>query len=220
LIVLGYLVAWGLVVVWLLVSGMVNGLAPHMSQELRIISGHAGASVVLLAVLAVLGRFWKSSGLALPTWGRVSAQDWARGLLATLGLYLLHHLFVMARHQPQEPWMAQVAGLGTMDYLIMAVGVATVVPVSEEVMFRQILSRLPSDPAPRINARLVVCMLLSCAAFAGMHYSQYQFVSTMALVGAVGVVCMWARWRTGGLALPVVLHGFASLLALAFNALY
>lgn len=216
----GFLVAWLLAGVWLFVPSVVSGLAPHMSQMVRILSGHAAASVVLLFVLALLGRLWKSSGLTLPTWGRVSPQDWARGLLATLGLYLLHHLFVMARHQPQEPWMAQVAGLNTMDYLIMAVGVATVVPVSEEVMFRQILSRSPSDPRPTIDARLGVSMALSCAAFAGMHYSQYQFASTMVLVGAVGVVCMWARWRTGGLALPLVLHGFASLLALAFNALY
>lgn len=215
----GYLVAWALALVWLLVSIEVGGLVPFMSQAVRIVSGHAAAAVALLVALAILARFWKSLGLVLPALGTYSRQDWGRGLLATFGLYLAHHVFVLSRHQPQEPWMAQVAGFNTLNYLIMAAGAITVVPLSEEVMFRQILSRLPAKPMPRIDVRLGVAMAVACLAFAAMHY-QYQFASTIVLVGAVGVVCMWARWRTGGLALPIALHSFASLLALAFNALY
>lgn len=196
-----------------------NELLKTSSVPLRLLAAQGVSALIALGALWLFSRWTPALGFHPPRIGLASRRDWLYGLGAMLVLYTLHHAFVMARDQQQEAWMAQIMAMDWMSFVLLAVVSTTVVPLNEELLFRQVLPGMPAQPLAKLMGATLFRVALAIWLFWFVH-TQYEHTSTRLLVGAVGAVCMWARWRTGGLALPIALHGFASALAFGFNALY
>ena len=189
------------------------------SLPVVLLFGHALATALLWMAVSWACKRWPKAAPPSPSVGAFSLKDAMRlGGLMFAG-YAIHHIFVKVTGQRQEHYMQQVMALPGWQFAV-AVGAASfLVPLSEELAFRHVLSGLPSAPAPELNVGGWFRILVAVFVFACIH-RQYEFLSTFVLLIWVAIVCMWARWKTGGLALPVALHGFASILALIFNCFY
>lgn len=185
----------------------------------RMLLSHGVAAIALWLMLRWGQAKFPRYAPAPITRGSIQTRDvLILGSLMFLG-YAANYLFAMVVGQPQEPYMHVVMSLGVGDLAMVVFAAAVIVPMSEELVFRHVLPGLTAEPAPRLELLAIVRVVAAIAVFVWGH-NQYQFVSTMVLLGLVAMLCMVARWKTGGLLLPVALHGFASLLALAFNAIY
>lgn len=190
-----------------------NAMAPLM------LISHGLAVCVLWALLARARAKHVRAAPAAVIRGTVQARDvLLLGSLMLVG-YAAHQAYVIAVGQPQEDYMRKVMALSPDQLAIVVATAALIVPISEELAFRHVLPGLPAEPAPRLDAFSAIRVGLAILVFACLHL-QYHFLSTFVLLMWVASLCMLARWKTGGMVLPVALHGFASLLALAFNLLY
>jgi len=87
-------------------------------------------------------------------------------------------------------------GLG-MNPVATVVSVVIVAPICEEIIFRGLLYGA-------LENRLGVAgaILISAVVFAVVHLQITYFIGLL----GVGIVLGWARWKTGSLGLPIVLH--------------
>ena len=188
------------------------------STPVRLLAGHTLAALFLwVAIRAVLSRSEKA-GVKPIQIGSVRRNDvLILGGLMLAG-YALERLYTALFGIQAETYMQGLLSLPSWQLALMLVTVILVAPISEELLFRHVLPGLPAEPAPKIGRGIWVRMILSALLFMLVH-SQYQQTSTLLLMLWVAIVCTAARWKTGGLALPVGLHGFASVLALGFQLL-
>lgn len=198
---------------------LLGGVSGDASFLARTVMGQGASAMAALAVLFALGRWVPSLGLLVPNFGHVARRDWLQGFAVIFGLYAMHHGFVLASDQPQEKFMAEVVAMNWRYLLLVVLVIVTVVPLNEELLFRHVLPGMPSQPKPKLDLDIVLRSALACVLFWCLH-SQYEHASTKLLVAAVGLTCLWARWATGGLALPIALHALASVLAVIFNFFY
>ncbi|MHD0644691.1 lysostaphin resistance A-like protein [Pseudomonas aeruginosa] len=86
---------------------------------------------------------------------------------------------------------------------MLAVGTVILAPISEEIIFREILfkSFLPE----RSTTHLVIAMAFSSLCFGFMH-EQYEFAFTKLYIAISGFFYVAARVWSGGLLLPILMH--------------
>lgn len=189
------------------------------ATPVRLFAGHTLAALFLLGTIRAVLSCSEKAGVTLIRFGNVQRAD----VLILGGMmfagYALERLFTALCGIQAETYMQDLLSLPPWQLSLMLVTVILVAPISEELLFRHVLPGLPAEAAPKIGRGTWVRMILSALLFMWIH-SQYKQTSTLLLMLWVAVVCTAARWRTGGLALPVGLHGFASILALGFHLLH
>ena len=95
----------------------------------------------------------------------------------------------------------------------MFITILVLAPVGEEILFRGVLLNVfRTTHAWTLWVGVVIISLV----FASVH-SQYQNLSTLAEMVALSGIFAWARIRSGGLLLPILLHSFASVLGTVFS---
>ncbi|WP_258307694.1 CPBP family intramembrane glutamic endopeptidase [Pantoea ananatis] len=95
----------------------------------------------------------------------------------------------------------------------MFITIIVLAPVGEEILFRGVLLNVfRTTHAWTMWVGVVIIALL----FTSFH-SQYQNLSTLAEMMALSAIFAWARIRSGGLLLPILLHSFASILGTVFS---
>lgn len=100
-----------------------------------------------------------------------------------------------------------LAGLTALERVLCLVMLLALPPISEELLYRHFLMRLFP-----LNSRFWqwVAILSTSSLFMLMH-SQYTHWPSFALIGALAVLFAYARLRTGGILVPVLLHSFAEI---------
>lgn len=84
-------------------------------------------------------------------------------------------------------------------------------PISEELLFRHFLMRL--FPLDRREWQWIA-VLFTSALFMFVHL-QYEHWPTLLLIGSLGLAMAIARIQTGGILVPVIMHGCAEVIGLS-----
>jgi membrane protease YdiL (CAAX protease family) len=87
--------------------------------------------------------------------------------------------------------------------------------LSEEILFRGVLLNVFHTSRPWT---LWVGVVNVALIFATVH-SQYRDMSTLAEMMALSAIFAWARIRSGGSLLPVLLHALSSVLGVLFTVM-
>jgi uncharacterized protein len=112
---------------------------------------------------------------------------------------------------PEENVLAGLATLGALGKVLLVFGVAVVVPVAEEILFRGVvLPRLVPWMGPGW------AVVASSAVFAVLHEGAYGVLGVHSFpIFLIALALGWARLRTGGLAAPIIMHMVANAIALS-----
>ena len=84
-----------------------------------------------------------------------------------------------------------------------------IAPINEEIIFRGLILNIFTQCGRWL---FWLGALISSTLFMLMHY-QYQQISTLVEMFAVGMIFCSARWHSGGLLLPILLHIQAAIIA-------
>lgn len=89
------------------------------------------------------------------------------------------------------------------------VAILILAPIAEEIIFRGILFGSPSS-----KLSVLLAMTLPAVLFAAIHIQYPVHIRVMLIMPAL--IFSWARWKTGSLVVPILLHTSASVLATLF----
>jgi tetratricopeptide (TPR) repeat protein/membrane protease YdiL (CAAX protease family) len=179
---------------------------------------------ITLAAIPVI--FAAARAFARQPWGGPFAWPLRLGTARVIYLTLLGTALVMLLGSYCAEWIAHMMHRPVMvqeivplikyalsaNPLAVFVTVVIVAPIAEEIIFRGLLYG-----AFEKRFRVVGAILISSAIFALAHLQVAYFIPIFCL----GIVLGWARWKTGSLGLPILLHvlnnGFALLLLKFFG---
>lgn len=132
-------------------------------------------------------------------------------VLAIAGIYVVEYAFSRATNQGNELSLIGLLNSSLQNLPLTFITILIIAPISEELVFRGFLLNSVSKGKP---------LFFWCAAtaiavlFAFFHSSQYFYNSTIVEIFAVAMVFSWARLKSGGILLPILLHMLASTLGL------
>lgn len=173
------------------------------------------AALLLLSLFALHRRFFYPD---LRFVGNVRLIDVARGMLVVSSLYVVTYGVALYLRQPREPSMVMLYILKTpAENVVMVISLLVLPPIVEELAFRHfLLSVLPFKASHWIAS---IAMVTTALFFAFQH-RQYVYVTSYLLLFALGVAFARARIRSGGMVLPIALHGYAIGFALVCDQLF
>jgi membrane protease YdiL (CAAX protease family) len=130
---------------------------------------------------------------------------------AILGVFLLDFgyewmiEYITGKPMPDQMIISWLSVGGQSRPWLAFVGIAMAAPAAEEILFRGLLfgateSRLPTKWT----------IVVTAAVFSGAHLQPIYFVP----IFAVGLMLGWARQKSGGLGLPIVVHCLNNCVAL------
>lgn len=198
-------IAW----LWLLIMGKASYWTTLFFGKSYHLQGAHLASCVFLIVTGLVYHRW----IAPLGIGRITLRASIAPAIAMFALYTTEHAYNQLTGQPVETWMIDLLNQPFWPLLTTFIVILTVVPLGEEILFRGVLLNVF-----RTTGRWTIWIGIAVIAiiFAKAH-SQYQNLSTLLEMAAVSVICSWARLRSDGLALPVLLHIFAAILAVVYT---
>ncbi len=159
------------------------------------------------SILVPLYLWYTCRYQAIPL-GKLRARQMLFFCLLLLGLIFLQSLYMQ-----QENWTrAQLAqGDAWRSILAFSLAVVLLAPFFEEIVFRGFFLECLLIWAPE---QRLACALLTSVAFAAMH-TQYTHPETFIALIALSLLLCYARMKSGGLKLPVVLHMLNNFLGVA-----
>lgn len=165
--------------------------------------GHIESAAVKLAVSGGLAAFvlyrLRSSSKSPEHWGLQppAALPHALGWLALYLAWMLGTDLVMHWRGPWDltPW--REAPLAASIMRVAAVGVFG--PIAEELVFRGYLFGLLRE-----RAGIVATIAVTSAGWAVLHFDYSWWV--IAIIAVDGLILGLARWRTGSVYVPIVMH--------------
>lgn len=164
-----------------------------------------GAILLLLGI--VVPVYLRFVGL-LPL-GRIKQSGAHWHVLAMTVLYIGEWLFEKVTGVPQEAFMVTVFAKPPLGIISTCLVIFLIAPINEEIIFRGLILNVFT-----LGGRWVFWLgaLVSSTLFMLMH-GQYQHISTLVELFAVGMIFCSARWHSGGLLLPALLHILAAVIA-------
>lgn len=225
--VIGMLLAAGLLALWAFLTRRRGARGPGWFLTGGWVGFHAlifgvgilhpaGAAITgLMLAVAILLAMHPAVRLRLfPPLRFASFAGAARPILGLAAGLALVFAFNLAYEQVYTRWTGRPPDLQLVavflradtaaDMILLLAGVAVFVPIVEETAFRGFLT----DWLAR-RLRPWVAVLISAALFGVIH----GFTAALPVAG-IGLVCGWLRLRTGGLWLPVALHGLINGIAI------
>lgn len=168
---------------------------------------HLAGVVFLLAAIIPYQRWIAPIGFG-HIWQRSSLSPAA----AIFAVYFLDYSYSKLDGYSPETWVIDLLNQPLEQLISVFFTILLFAPIGEEIVFRGILLNVFRTSRKWTTwVGVVVIALL----FAAIH-TQYQKLSTFLEMMVLSAIFSWARMRSGGLALPVLLHAFASLLAVFF----
>lgn len=164
------------------------------------------AGVMLLLIIALPYRKW----IAPLDVGQALQRSSILPMIAVIAVYLICLGYESFTGQPPEPWMVDFLGQSQWQMFLALITSLVLAPIGEEILFRGILLNMFCSSRTWVLWSGVVLVALF---FAWIHH-QYTSISTTVQLFALSVVFSWARLRSGGLLLPVLLHALASVLGI------
>lgn len=192
---------WTLLFALVYSSAKPHGLSEDACKMLGALSG-----VMFLLVIAIPYHRW----VAPLEVGRALQRRSILPMILVVVLYLGCFGYESLTGQPPEPWMVDFLGKSGWQMFLALVSSLVLAPIGEEILFRGILLNMFGSSRTWV---LGIGVVLVALFFAWTH-TQYQSTSTAVQLFALSVVFSWARLRSGGLLLPVLLHALASVLGI------
>ncbi len=194
--------------------GLLSSLGSAVSQGVVLSATIIASGVSICALLLIwqwrrLAQHQNTHGTSLTVWRyfgiqRFGLRDFlpclAWLIIVMLGVELIGHLLNLKPSEFMRPLL-----IGTPPWLLF-ITVSLIVPIYEELIFRGMAWQLAKDifiKADCLRASLYASLLIS-AIFALIHL-QYALIE-MLMVAALSLVFCYARWRTGSLIAPLLLH--------------
>lgn len=194
---------------WLAIMGHASSWAMlHLPYGYHLMIQHLAGCLFLLFAALCYHRWIAPIGLGL-----VRQRDSILPAIAVLAVYTIEFAYGKLTDQPQETWVVNLLNQPFAQLVTVFITILVLAPVGEEIMFRGVLLNVfRTTQAWTLWAGVVIIALI----FASVH-TQYQNMSTLLEMMALSAVFAWARQISGGLALPALLHTFASILAVFFT---
>lgn len=172
---------------------------------------HLAGVLFLLIVVTPYQRKIATLGI-----GRVLHRNSVLPSVAVLAVYLIDYWYSKSTSLPPEAWVVDLLNQPRLQLFSVFLTILVLAPISEEILFRGVLLNIFF--VSRIWVFWAGVVLMSTI-FSIIH-SQYQHLHTFMQLMALSVIFAWARLRSGGLMLPILLHSLASMLAVFFTWLY
>lgn len=209
----GYAEGWGgaafclfAFVLWVAVPTLVLLYVGEVGTTERVAVQHVTGIAVLVPLFLLQRRFVHG----LPVVGAVSGRICLAALLTVAALYAVTELIEWLQDIPLEPWLSFVTNANASQLAVIAVLAIIAAPISEELAFRHFL--LAALPFKRNLLYAFLTVLGGAFVFMLMH--SYEFWMTNLLMFLLAIVFAIARIRTGGLIVPILMHGTASAIGL------
>jgi len=192
--------------VWVIVPALVSLQVGAMSTSARLAAQHITGILILGPLYLLQSRYFQGLGGR----GAISRRAYVTGLTAVAALYAISEIIEWVQGIPLEPWLSFVTNADLSQLIFIALLAIVVAPISEELAFRHFL--LAALPFKRNRFYTVSAVLVGATVFMLMH--SYEFWVTNVLMFLLAVVFAIARIKTGGLLLPILLHGAAGALGM------
>ncbi|WP_192459100.1 CPBP family intramembrane glutamic endopeptidase [Musicola keenii] len=182
-----------------------NGYAGyHLTAE------HLAGMIFLITIAYPYHRWISPLGIG-QVWQRSSVLP----AIAVVAIYSIEFSYGKLTGQAPETWVETLLNQPLAQLSAVFLTILILSPVSEEIIFRGINLNVFRTKYKWTQWVGIVFVSLG---FAAMHI-QYQNLSTFVEMFTLSIVLAWARVRSGGMLLPIMLHSLASILAVIFTLL-
>ncbi|HHH1742700.1 TPA: lysostaphin resistance A-like protein [Yersinia enterocolitica] len=169
---------------------------------------HMAGMIFILAVLVPYHRWVSPLGF-----GKVLQKSSLLPILAVVLVYFAEYSYGKLTGAAPEKFVQNLLNQPLAQLSGAFLTILLLAPINEEIVFRGvILNVFRSSHAWTMWLGAVIIALL----FAHIH-NQYENISTFVQITSISIILTWARMRSGGLLLPVLLHSLASMMAVIFT---
>jgi uncharacterized protein len=193
---------------WVIMEHASSWAMLHLPYGYHLIVEHLAGCIFLLCAGVAYHRWIAPIGL-----GCVRQRSSVLPAVAVLAVYTIEFGYGKLTGQSPETWVINLLHQPLWQLITVFITILVLAPVGEEILFRGVLLNVfRTTHAWTLWVGVVIISLV----FASVH-SQYQNLSTLAEMVALSGIFAWARIRSGGLLLPILLHSFASVLGTVFS---
>ncbi|HCA3195747.1 TPA: CPBP family intramembrane metalloprotease [Klebsiella pneumoniae] len=180
----------------------------HFSYSYHMMGEHLAGCCFLIVTGIAYHRWVAPIGI-----GRVTLRGSLFPALAVFAVYTIDYAYGKMTGQPAESWVVELLSQPFWPLVSVFFTILFLAPLGEEILFRGVLLNIFRTSRPW---SIWLGAVVIAVGFAAVH-PQYRNLSTLLELAALSVIFSWARLRSGGLALPVLLHSFAAVLAVIYT---
>lgn len=204
-IVAALAIAW----LWFVILGKASYWTTlHFGYSYHLLGEHLAGCCFLIVTGIAYHRWVAPLGI-----GRVTLHGSIAPAVAVFAVYTIDYAYGKITGQPAESWVVELLNQPLWPLVSVFITILLLAPLGEEIMFRGVLLNVfrTSRPWTIWPGAIVIAVVFAAA------HPQYRNLSTILELAALSVIFSWARLRSGGLALPVLLHSFAAVLAVIYT---
>lgn len=175
------------------------------------LTGTAVAIVLMLFLTLVCKKFYIGFKL-----GYIPSKTALKYMAALFFVYLSFSVLGHLLERPKENFVTTIFDGDLLTKIQIALTIFLLAPVGEEIVFRGFL--LNPFGQCKIKIQVIVAIVFSLI-FSFLH-TQYTDPLTISSLFFFSFIASIARFKTGGLLLPIILHIEAAVLAVTFNILF
>ncbi len=165
--------------------------------------------MAFLLIIALPYHRW----LAPLGFGKVWQRSSVLPAVAVVTIYLVEYIYGNLTGGTPEKWVVELLNQPFSQLSAVFLTIFVLAPISEEIVFRGVILNVFRSSR---TWTLWVGIVLISVLFTSIHH-QYQNISTFVEIISISIIFAWARIRSGGLMLPIMLHSLTAMLAVIFT---